>query len=97
MKKKKISEMKNLGPQSEEDFNAIGIYHADQLNKLTPEKAFMKMLEGRLSLGKSVKCVNAMYLYAIYGAQKNIDWQDIPERKKKEFKAFTKKLRTSKE
>ena len=85
--------MMNLGPAVEKDFNAIGITHAEQIIKLGPEKAFIKMLEGRLKLNRSAKCCNALYLYSLYGAIHNIHWAQIPEKKKKEFKAYTEKLR----
>ncbi len=93
--KKSVSEMMNLGPKCEEDFNTAGIFYAEQIIKMGARKSFLKMLDGRLALNKSAKCVNAIYLYAIYGAIHEIDWQDTPEDKKKEFKAFTKELRES--
>lgn len=93
LKKTKISQMMNLGPAVEKDFNAIGIRHPDQIVKLGPEKAFIKMLEGRMKLSRSAKCCNALYLYSIYGAIHNIHWTQIPEKKKNEFKAYTEKLR----
>ena len=95
LKNTKISQMMNLGPAVEKDFNAIGITHAAQIVKLGPEKAFIKMLEGRLKLKRSAKCCNALYLYSLYGAINNLHWTQIPENKKKEFKALTEKLRKS--
>jgi hypothetical protein len=91
----KISEMLNLGPAVEKDFNAIGIFTASQILKLGPEKAFVKMLKGRLKLDRSAKCCNALYLYSLYGAIHNIHWTQIPEKKKKEFKIYSQKLRDS--
>lgn len=91
----KISEMKNLGPTVEKDFAAAGIFKASQVKKLGDKKAFMKMLDGRIKLSRSAKCCNALYLYSIYGAIHDCDWREIPEAKKKEFKAFTEKLRKS--
>lgn len=91
---RKISEMLNLGPKTEKDFNEVGIYTAQQLIKLGVYKAFDKLIEGRMKSGRSMKCFNAIYLYAIYGAIENIDWMDIPEKKKLEFKSYTKKLRS---
>ena len=84
---------RNLGPAVEKDFAAAGIFSASQIKKLGDKKAFMKMLDGRLKLGRSAKCCNALYLYSIYGAIHNLDWRKIPEAKKREFKAFTEKLR----
>ena len=53
------------------------------------------MLEGRVKLGRSARCCNALYLYAIYGAIRNVDWKEIPIKKKKEFKKFAAELRKS--
>ncbi len=90
-----ISEMRNLGPACEKDLNAVGIYTAEELKRLGPEDAFVKMLLGRLELGRSAKCCNAAYLYALYGAIHEIDWRAVPEQKKKEFKALAAELRES--
>lgn len=96
MKQKlKISEMRNLGPAVEKDLQAVGIFYAEEVIKLGPEKTFLKMLDGRKKLGRSAKCCNALYLYSIYGAIHNIDWRSIPEKKKKEYKALTEKLRAT--
>ena len=53
------------------------------------------MLEGRIKLGRSAKCCNALYLYSIFGAINDVDWRDIPKNKKIEFKKYTEKLRKS--
>lgn len=88
-----ISQMMNLGPAVQKDFAAIGIHSADEIIKLGAKKSFLKMLDGRLKMGRSAECCNALYLYALYGAIKNIHWAQIPESKKKEFKAYTAQLR----
>ena len=85
--------MRNLGPAIEKDLYAAGVKTADQVMKLGPEKAFIKMLEGRMKVGRSAKCCNALYLYSFYGAIHNIDWRAVPAKKKSEFKALTEKLR----
>ena len=92
---RKISDMKNLGPTVEKDLNASGIYYADEVKQLGAEKSFIRMLEGRQVLGRSAACCNALYLYAIYGAIHDIDWREIPLKKKTEFKQFTEALRKS--
>lgn len=93
--KRTISEMRNLGPVCEKDFNAVGIRTAAQIKKLGPEDAFIKMLLGRKQQGRSAKCCNAAYLYALHGAIHDIDWRAIPEKKKEEYKALAKELRES--
>lgn len=88
-----ISAMRNLGPAVEEDLKAAGVTSAEQIKALGVEATFEKMLQGRLKRGRSAKCCNALYLYALYGAIHNADWRDVPEDMKNRFKAFTKKLR----
>jgi DNA transformation protein and related proteins len=92
---RKLSEMKNLGPACEQDLNAAGIFTAEDLKAAGVEGAFLRVLEARRANSRSTKCCNAAYLYAIYGAVREIDWRDIPEKKKQEFKAFTAELRES--
>ncbi|QDS97656.1 TfoX/Sxy family DNA transformation protein [Adhaeretor mobilis] len=92
---RKISEMRNLGPACEGDLNAVGIRTADQLKKLGAEDAFVQMLIGRKKQGRSGKCCNAAYLYALYGAIHDIDWRELPEGKKQHFKTLTAEMRAS--
>lgn len=92
---RRISEMRNLGPACEKDFAAVNITTAKDLIKLGSKKAFLKMLDGRIKIGRSAKCCNAMYLYAIEGAIQDIPWQDLPNYQKQEFKEFAKELRDS--
>jgi hypothetical protein len=94
-KRIKISQMMNLGPAVEKDFATIGIYYADEIIKLGAKKSFIKMLEGRLKIGRSASCCNALYLYSIHGAINNIHWTQIPDKLKEEFKAYTAQLRKS--
>ena len=92
--------MRNLGPACERDFNAAGIFTAEDVKRLGVEETFMQMLIGRLKQGplskrRSAKCCNAAYLYAIHGAIHDIDWRDLPEAKKAQYKALTAELRDS--
>jgi len=92
---KKISEMRNLGPAVEKDLIAAGVSSADEVRLLGVKKTFLKMLDGRMKLSRSAKCCNALYLYSIYGAIHDIDWRDVPNSKKVEFKEYAEKLRKS--
>ena len=87
--------MRNLGPAVEKDLNAAGVFTATQIRKLGAKESFLKMLDGRLKIGRSAKCCNALYLYSLYGAIHDLDWRGIPQDKKREFKIFTEKLRRS--
>jgi len=91
----RISEMRNLGPACELDLNAVGITTAAQVKALGAEETFVRMLLGRAEQGRSAKCCNAAYLYAIYGAIHDIDWRQIPESKKIRFKKLSAELRES--
>lgn len=92
---RRISEMRNLGPACEADFNAVGITTAKQLIKLGPIEAFLRMLVGRQKQGRSAKCCNAAYLYALHGAIHDLDWRELPESVTTEYKQFTAELRES--
>ena len=92
---RRISEMRNLGPVCEKDFNDAGIMTAHDLIALGPEEAFRQMLLGRMRSGRSAKCCNAAYLYAIYGAIYDIDWRAIPEQKKLDYKKLAAAMRKS--
>lgn len=87
--------MRNLGPTVEKDLRAAGVCTADEVILLGVKKTFLKMLDGRLKLGRSSKCCNALYLYSIYGAIYDMDWRAIPKLKKIEFKKHTDRLRKS--
>ena len=75
--KRLISEMRNLGPVCQADLNAVGIYEAGQLKEIGVEQAFIRMLNGRKKSGRSAKCCNAAYLYALHGAIHDIDWREL--------------------
>ena len=90
-----IAEMRNMGPACEQDLNAAGILTAEDLKDLGEEEAFVQLLIARKRQGRSAKCCNAAYLYALYGAIHNIDWCDLPESKKQHFKTFAAELRES--
>ncbi len=90
---RRISEMRNLGPACERDLEQAGITTAHQLKELGAEGAFIKMLAARKERGESMKCCNAAYLYALYGAIHDIDWRELPEEKKVEFKQLTADMR----
>lgn len=92
---RKISEMRNLGPACEKDLAAVGITKASQVIILGAEETFVRMLLGRTKIGRSGKCCNALYLYAIYGAIHDIDWREVSNKKKAEFKSLTAEMRAS--
>ncbi len=92
---RRLSELRNLGPACERDLNAAGIFTCEDLKQLGPETAFLQMLVARSKQGRGARCCNAAYLYALYGAIHDVDWRDLPEAKKREFKALTAEIRES--
>jgi DNA transformation protein len=92
---RKISEMRNLGPACEKDLNLAGINTAQELKRVGVKQAFVQMLLARKNQGRSTKCCNAAYLYAIHGAVHDIDWRELPQSLKEQYKAFAAELRDS--
>lgn len=92
---RRISEMRNLGPAVERDLNAVGIVKAQQVIDLGPEAAFLKMLEAKARHGKAAKAVHAAYLYALYAAIHDVDWREVPDDVKADFKELTAEIRDS--
>ena len=88
-----ILELRNLGPVCEAQLNAVGIRTAGDIRRLGVKETFELAMRAMQMRGESTHGFNACYLYAIYGAVHGIDWRDVPEKKKSEFKAFTKSLR----
>ncbi len=98
MNDKRISELRNLGPACERDLNAVGIYTLADIEEHGVEGTFLQMMQGRRKRNQALnkrggKCYNAAYLYALYGAVHDLDWREVPEVKKKQFKKLTKQLR----
>jgi len=98
MDERPISELRNLGPACERDLNAVGIYTLEDIKEMGVEGTFLQMMRGRSKRTKTHKkrggnCFNAAYLYALYGAVHDLDWRDIPEAKKNQFKKLTAKMR----
>jgi len=95
---KPIHKLRNLGPACERDLNAVGIYTLADIEEHGVEGTFLQMMQGRrkrtqAQKKKSGKCFNAAYLYALYGAVHDVDWREVPEAKKKQFKKLTQQLR----
>ncbi len=83
--------LRNIGPKTSRQLIKAGIDTPAKLKKLGAEEAFIKILQS----GGFCGIFHAAYLYALWGAIYDCDWRDIPEEKKKEFKAFTQDLRSS--
>ena len=86
---KQIRELRNLGPACESDLHAVGIYTLEDIESHGVEGTFLKFINWRRKRNQGKSCYNALYLYALYGAVHDLDWREIPQEKKDEFKALT--------
>lgn len=84
---KKISDLKNLGPESEKIFAKAGIKSAPQAIKMGWKNVMEKLCQS------NPKNNHSMFAYAVIGALKNQVWHLIPEEDKKAARDFMKSLR----
>ena len=84
-------ELRNIGPIVSKKLIKAGIDTPAKLKKIGAKKAFLRMFQTGGFCGK----FHAAYLYALEGAIQDCDWRALPEKKNKEFKAFTEELRNS--
>ena len=88
-----IRAMRNLGPACQRDLHQASIYTAEEVVKLGPKEAFLRIIKEKIARGGDLKCINAAYLYALYGAVHDVDWREVPEQVKREYKQLTARLR----
>lgn len=88
---KQMQKLRNIGPACAEQLVGAGIDTPEKLKKLGAKEAFLQIF----TKYAYKNCVNACYLYALHGAIEGLDWREISEEKKIEFKAFTKDVRES--
>lgn len=88
-----VRELRNIGPVCEQELRSAGILTAGDIRDLGVKETFLRLMAARERSGKSTGCYNAAYLYALYGAVHDIDWREIPEKKRNEFRKFTAELR----
>lgn len=87
LKAKKISDLKNLGPESERTFSNAGIKTAPQLVQMGWKKAMVKLCKS------NPKNNHSIFAYAVIGALENRMWHLISEDSKREAREFMKSLR----
>ena len=85
-KAKKISDLKNLGPKTEETFRIAGIKTVSQFQKLGWKKTMVKLVKA------DPRNRHSMFAYAIIGALTNKDWNAITEQEKEEARNFCRSL-----
>jgi DNA transformation protein and related proteins len=91
-----IIQLRNLGPACERDLHAIDVFTLGDILELGVEETFRLMALTRLAQGEKKGVIHAAYLYALWGAVHDVDWQDIPEEVKQRFKEFAAEMRQEK-
>jgi hypothetical protein len=86
-KVQKISDFKNLGPESERLFHKAGIKTAAQFKKLGWKKTMVLLCES------NPKNNHSIFAYAVIGALENKFWSRISDEAKQEAREFMKALR----
>lgn len=81
-----LTSMVNIGPEMARKLRAVGIGSAEELVKTGSKQAFfqLKTLYPQVCL---------VHLYALEGAIQNIEFNSLPEEKKKELKGFSDQLK----
>jgi DNA transformation protein len=74
------NKIRNVGPKSAAWLRQVGVRTQDDLNKLGPVEAFMKVK--RAGFRPSLNL-----LYSLAGAIENCHWADLPDERKKELVA----------
>lgn len=76
-----LTSMMNIGKEMAKKLRFVGIGTAEELTCLGAEQAFLKLRE-------QYPNVCLVHLYALEGAICNIEFNSLPERRKKELKEF---------
>ena len=94
MKKVKnlTKQLRNVGPKLAERLVEAKIDTPEKLRQLGAKRAFEKMY----ATGDAYGDYNAAYLYALEGAIRDCDWLDIPEKIKRNYKAYAQELQSKK-
>lgn len=74
----KIRELKGLGEKSEEMLQQVGIHSVDEFMQADPFDIYRK-------LKAQIPGTSLNALYAMMGAQENLDWRDIAKTRKTEI------------
>ncbi len=81
-----LASMRNLGKEMSRKLAAAGIGSPEQLAELGAEQAYFQ-----LKLRYPEVCL--VHLYALEGAIADVDYNRLPETRKRELKAFSDSLR----
>lgn len=90
-KKGRLENLKNIGKRVAFSLREIGICTQDELREVGVISAWKRL---RKKNPKKNICVCT--LYALYGALKDVKWNEIPEKKKREFQQVSRDFREEK-
>ena len=77
-----LTSMMNIGKEMAKKLTAVGIDTSEKLIETGSKHAFLKLKE-------AYPQVCLVHLYALEGATHNIEFNSLPEEKKKELKEFS--------
>jgi hypothetical protein len=86
-----LQKLRNIGKRTEQTLLDIGIKTSEELCLIGPEEVMLRIFEKKGWQNGMCTC----FLYALEGAITNTKWNEIPEKRKKEFLKFVKDLRAS--
>ena len=84
-----LQTIRNIGPKMAEKLFDAGIYDHESMIQIGTEDVYLMIDE----TGGFSDSHHAGYLYAIEAAIIDCAWQDVPDSRKEELKAFAKSLR----
>nr|WP_300839660.1 TfoX/Sxy family DNA transformation protein [uncultured Acetatifactor sp.] len=83
-----LTSMMNIGREMAKKLDSVGIGSAEELTRSSAEGAFLKLKE-------KYPNVCLVHLYALEGAICNVEFNSLPEGRKKELKEFSDFLKNS--
>ncbi len=77
-----LTSMMNIGKEMAKKLDSVGIGSAEELIRSGAEQAFLQLKE-------KYPNVCLVHLYALEGAVRNVEFNSLPEGRKKELKEFS--------
>ena len=77
-----LASMMNIGREMAKKLDSVGIGSAEELIRSGAEQAFLQVKERYPNVGLG-------HLYALEGAVRNVEFNSLPEGRKKELKEFS--------
>ncbi len=83
-------ECKNIGTKTAPMLYEIGIRKREDLITMGAEEAYFQIWKSHPTM-----TIHPLYLWALEGAIEGIDYREIPEQRKKDFKKFVQELKNA--